>query len=81
MPNVLAIRRHTLKIFYASTKFWDLFAVLQRIPTYSSVFVTCLKLISNVFSVHQRTCLISHTSAYVGVNVPKRMHNLPAAYI
>ena len=21
---------------------------------------------SNVFSVHQRTCLISHTSAYVG---------------
>ena len=34
--------------------------------TYYSVFVTCLKLMSNVFSVHQRTCLISHTSAYVG---------------
>ena len=54
----------------ASTKFWDLFTVWQRIPTYSSVFVTCLKLISNVFSVHQRTCLISHRSAYVGANVP-----------
>ena len=34
--------------------------------TYYSVFVTCLKLMSNVFSVHQRTRLISHTSAYVG---------------
>ena len=54
------------RFFYASSKFWDLFAVWQRIPTYSSVFVTCLKLISDVFSVAQRTCLISHTSAYVG---------------
>ena len=44
----------------------DLFAVSQRIPTYYSVFVACLKLICNVLSVYQRTCLISHTSAYVG---------------
>ena len=32
--------------------------------------VACLKLISNVFSVHQGTCLISHMSAYIGANVP-----------
>ena len=43
-----------------------LFVVCQRIPTYYSVFVTCLKRMSNEFSVHQRTCLISHTSAYAG---------------
>ena len=39
---------------------------MSTYTTYYSVFVTCLKLMSNVFSVHQRTCLISHTSAYVG---------------
>ena len=44
----------------------DLFAVCQRIPAYYSVFVTCLKLISNVLSVYQRTCYFFHTSAYVG---------------
>ena len=46
---------------------------IRRMTTYTnvhSVFVTCLKLISNVFSVHKRTCLISHTSAYVGANEP-----------
>ena len=47
-------------------KMLDLFAVSQCIPTYYSVFVACLKLIRNVLSVYQRTCLISHTSAYVG---------------
>ena len=47
-------------------KMLDLFAVSQRIPTYYSVFVACLKLIRNVLSVYQRTWLISHTSAYVG---------------
>ena len=31
-----------------------------------SVLVTCLKLISNVLSVYQRTRRIFHTSAYVG---------------
>ena len=44
----------------------DLLAVCQRIPPYYSVFVTCLKLISNVLSVYQRTGWIFHTSAYVG---------------
>ena len=44
----------------------DLLAVCQRIPPYYSVLVTCLKLISNVLSVYQRTCCIFHTSAYVG---------------
>ena len=44
----------------------DLLVVCQRIPPYYSVFVTCLKLISNVLSVYQRTYLIFHTSAYVG---------------
>ena len=44
----------------------DLLAVCQRIPSCYSVLVTCLKLISNVLSVYQRTCLIFHTSAYVG---------------
>ena len=44
----------------------DLLAVCQRIPPYYSVFVTYLKLISNVLSVCQRTCRIFHTSAYVG---------------
>ena len=44
----------------------DILAVCQRIPPYYSVFVTCLKLISNVLSVYQRTCQIFHTSAYVG---------------
>ena len=44
----------------------DLLAVSQRIPPYYSVFVTCLKLISNVLGVYQRTCIIFHTSAYVG---------------
>ena len=43
-----------------------LLAVCQRISTYCSVFVTCLKRISNVLSIYQRTCEISHTSAYVG---------------
>ena len=55
--------------FYANTKFWDLFAVWQRIPTYCKVFVTCLKLITSVFSVYQRTCTcwFSHTSTYLNV--------------
>ena len=44
----------------------DLLAVCQRIPPYYSVLVTCLKLISNVLGVYQRTCGIFHTSAYVG---------------
>ena len=44
----------------------DLLAVCQRISTYCSVFVTCLKRITNVLSIYQRTCEISHTSAYVG---------------
>ena len=44
----------------------DLLAVCQRIPPYYSVFVTYLKLISNVLSVYQRTCLFFHTSAYAG---------------
>ena len=57
----------------------DLFAVSQRIPTYYSVFVACLKLICNVLSVYHSTCLISHTSAYVAairrsVTGPLYMH-------
>ena len=44
----------------------DLLAVCQRVPPYYSVFVTRLKLISNVLSVYQCTCWIFHTSAYVG---------------
>ena len=44
----------------------DLLAVCQRIPPYYSVLVTCLKPISNVLSVYQRTSWILHTSAYVG---------------
>ena len=42
---------------------------LGRMSTYTtilSVFVTCLKLISNILSVYQRTCLFFQTSAYVG---------------
>ena len=44
----------------------DLLVVCQRIKPYYSVFVTCLKLISNVLSVYRHTCRIFHTSAYVG---------------
>ena len=44
----------------------DLLVVCQRITPYYSVFVTCLKLNSNVLSVYQRTCRIFHMSAYVG---------------
>ena len=44
----------------------DLLAVCQRVPPYYSVFVTRLKLISNVLSVYQCTCWIFHTSAYLG---------------
>ena len=44
----------------------DLLAVCQLIPPYYSVLVTCLKLMSSVLSVYQRTCRIFHTSAYVG---------------
>ena len=43
----------------------DLLVICQRIKSYYSVFVTCLKLISNVLNVYQRTCRIFHTSAYV----------------
>ena len=43
-----------------------LLAVCQRIPPYYSIFVTCLKHISNVLRVYQRTCGIIHMSAYVG---------------
>ena len=42
----------------------DLFAVSQRIPTYYSVFLACLKLICNILSIYQRTSLISHTWCY-----------------
>ena len=66
MPNVkkqyVRIRCNSLWMH----KMLDHLAVCQRIPPYYSVFVTCLKLISNVLSVYQRTCLIFHTSAYVG---------------
>ena len=44
----------------------DLLVVCQLIPPYYNVFVTCLKLISNLLSVYQHTCSIVHTSAYVG---------------
>ena len=53
-----------LAIFIQAQTFGPL--CLQPILTYYSVFVTCLKLMSNVFSVYQRTCLISHKSAKVG---------------
>ena len=52
--------------FLCMHKILDLFLIWQCIPTYCSVFVTCLKLISILFSVHQRTCWIYHKSAYVG---------------
>ena len=48
----------------------DFLAVCQRIPPYYTVFATCLKLIPNVLSVYKRTCLIFHTSAYVGAIRP-----------
>ena len=63
VERIEAICSHTLAIFIQAQTFGS----LCRMSTYTnSVFVTCLKLMSNVFSVHQRTCLISHTSAYVG---------------
>ena len=57
----------------------DLLAVCQRIPPYYSVLVTCLKLISNVLSVYQRTCCFFHTPAYVGAirrSVKKRFSSV-----
>ena len=53
-------------LFLFKHNFLVLFVVCQRIPMYYSVVISCLKLMSNVFSVHQHTCLIYHTSAYVG---------------
>ena len=44
----------------------DLLVVCQHIPPYYSLFVTCLKLISNVLSVYQSKCRIFHTMAYTG---------------
>ena len=41
---------------------FDLLALCQRIPPYYSVFVTCLKLISNVLGVY----LLNFSYVYVG---------------
>ena len=67
--DIYFIRRHTL----AKTLQCDR-ALYQR-------RVTCLELISNVFSVHQRTCLISHTSAYVCKAYVRFTQQISYAYV
>ena len=59
----------------------DLLAVCQRMPPYYSVFVMCLKLLSDVLSVYQRTCWIVHTSAYVGAIRRSVTRPLGPAYV
>ena len=53
-------------IFYGCTKCWTSWPYVNVYHRTYSVLVTCLKLISNVLSVYQRTCWIFHTSACVG---------------
>ena len=67
--------------FLRMHKILDLLAECQRIPPYNSVFVSCLKRISNVLSVYKRTCCMFHTSAYAGairrsVTGPLVMHKI-----